>query len=279
MSGLVVFEAAPRQAEGLAALRSGRDAQVDFAIQRRNGDGGAERGFVEGDGDFDANIEAVAFPERVGRHADAQKQVAVWPAARTRCAASGDFHRRAVGNQGRDFHRHVAQFLTAIAALNPQLHALLRAPDRFGEGDVERVFDVAALLRAARALTAKTAQHFAKQTPDAARPARLIPADIHPRLPPAALRLRDDVFEIQTPRHPAAAEVLARKAAPLRPMLRVAGRDFVEVFAELVVELALFGVSENLVRRANFLEFRFGVRVVRVHVRVIFARQLPDRHP
>jgi len=49
------------------------------------------------------------------------------------------------------------------------------------------------------------------------------------------------------------------------------------LFAELVVELALFGAGEDLEGGAHLLELLLGGLVAGVHVRVVLARELPVR--
>ena len=59
--------------------------------------------------------------------------------------------------------------------------------------------------------------------------------------------------------------------------VEVLGAALRAVRAERVVLLALLGILEDLVRGLHFLEARLGLRVARVLVRVVLARELAVR--
>jgi len=111
------------QAQALSALGSGRDLDLDRAVEGRNPDFGAEDGFPGGQVQF--MVKVVAFdPEiRMRGEADTEVEITGGTLANAGAAAPGEAEPLGIVDAGRDFDRIIIN----LGSLTGSVAALARA--------------------------------------------------------------------------------------------------------------------------------------------------------
>src|SRR5919201_1248941 len=112
------------QAEGAAALRLGRHADLGRAVERRDGDLAAERGRGDGDRHLAMQVVVVARENRVRLDVHLHVEIARRAAVHARLALAGEPHAIAFVDAGGDLHRE--RLLQLDAADTRALHAGVR---------------------------------------------------------------------------------------------------------------------------------------------------------
>src|SRR5439155_13791870 len=273
----------------LAALR---DLQLHAPVGRGDGDGRAEHRLADRHRDLDGEILAVALDVRMRPDLDDEVEVARPAPAARRAAFALHANACPVAHAGRDLDRETLALLglpgsgasRACAATLPPGPAAVRtghgathghrgprAADRVPEVDLERVLDaLPARCRGAGTGAPEAAEHLVQDVGEATL--LLGP-------PPAPRRRGAEALEVEVPpRTPAEREAMtALGPVPVLARARRVETRLEPLEPELVVEPALVGVGEDVVRERDLLEPLLGLLVPRVQVRVILAGELAVR--
>ncbi len=150
------------------------------------------------------------------------------------------------------------------------------AADSRPEVDLDLVFEVGSRLRSPCLSTA--VEHSAEDVPEAGPKSS---AAFRRRTPaPAPATEVREVEPTEVERHTLTTTATARLRSSASTAAGVCFRrcrvDRIGVEAKLVVDLALLFVTQDVVRLRDLFELLFGLFVVRVYVRMVFARQLPE---
>src|SRR6266478_142776 len=305
------------QAQGLSAVRSGRNSHQRPAINRRHFNLGPQGGLAHRHGNFRVQIISAPLEELMGLGDHAQVQIARRSAHRPRVAFSRNAYSRAVCDSGR------YAYIDRLRAPHPPF-----APARLADGSqlarsaaararhvelhlagllLDRPRSVAGWARLRRADGAGSMTGFAGiQARDGEflhRAAHGIPKvnldlifQVAARFvlrfhrgasPAAAEKLAEEITEARSAARGSgpAAEIVAaevkinirRFAVLSRAGARSTGRHIVAVKAVLVVDLPLLRVGEHVVRFLQLFEFFFRGLVAGIQVRMILPRQLAER--
>src|SRR5438132_6325216 len=287
-AALRIGHAPPGEAKPLPALAPPGDLQPHRPVRRRHRDGRAADRLADRDRHLDGEVLAVAPEEWVRPDLHDEVEVARRGAPAPDAALALHAHARAVAHPGGNLDRELLALLDRAGAAAtragahplPAASAALRARRRPADGDrrlgtpqgveevhLDRVLEVAAARRTRRGAGG------------CARPEQLL--DDVGEAPLLVLLLRR--APPTPPAGAAEAEALERalaaegEAVPaLGPALVLACPCRIEpglqaLQAELVVELALAGVGEDVVRDRDLLEALLGLVVPRVQVGVVLA--------
>src|SRR6266851_10420963 len=236
-------DALPREPDGPAVLRLGRDAQRDAALERGHRDLRSEHRLLERHRQLHSQIVTVAREERMWLHVDAQIEVARRRAVRTGSALPREPDALSVANAGRDLDREAAR----LAARLLYLDLLVEPFVGLGQRQLEVVLDV---LPRRRPRTPSSTRGAAEEIFGRERPG-------HPTLVaeerPEEIRERALVGA-----HSAAARLTGvdpvESAGPPATVAGIAR----EVRPDLVVALALLRVDQDLVGLVDLLEALLG---------------------
>jgi hypothetical protein len=210
----------------------------------------AAQRLTERDGQRDVQVVAIATEERVRLDVHGEDDVSRRAACRAWRALTAQPYLVAFGDAGRDArsNRH-----GSVGAWHPERERLLGAAERVREGDGQRALEIGAARGAPRA-------------PAGAAPAeQVLEVEWH-----APADRAEDILERARPA-PAPADGLLIRAHLARGVRIEALAD--PGLAELIVERALLGIGEDVVREADVLEAFFRALVAGVSVRVQVLRE------